>query len=142
MNTVSKLPYVLVAMAVVFSGIGFAINGYGIARTASLLVVLSIFSVLMAHTLESASNEWEINRPKATTLIILGFFFFAVEVYLVHYGLMWAFPDWSEEVAYIGGIGFAAVNVFAKWAYTPSEIPEEATSLGENVTSINERMTG
>jgi hypothetical protein len=127
-------------MAVVFSGIGFWQQDYGLARSAALLTVLGIFSILMANSLQAIFDEWARNRPKAVTLIVLTLFFAAVEVYLVHFGLAWAFIGWDETAAYLGSFGFTAVNVFAKWAFTPTAAREAESSLGDNVVTIRSKL--
>lgn len=136
------LPYALVAMSVVFSIFGMIDEDLHVAKIAALAILHGLFVKLLSGTLDDIIREWKINRPKAVTLVVIGSAYATFDVWLVHYGLAFMLDGWHETLVWPASIAFTAINIFAHWVHTPTKEQEQSSSLGENVHSINDRMTG
>jgi hypothetical protein len=134
------LPYALVGMSVIFSIFGMADQGLDWAKIAALATLHLVFVKLLSGTLQSIIDESKGNTPKAVTLAVLGLSFTAFDVWLVHFGLELMLIGWDGTAVYAASIAFAAVNVFAHWAYTPTKAKPAAETLGENITSIRSKL--
>lgn len=139
---VKHIPYGLVAMSVVFSIFGMIDMGLHWAQIVALAALHLCFVILLANTLEAIIDESKNNVPKAFTLGILGFAFTVFDVWLVHFGLALMLTGWNDLGVYLASTAFAVVNIFAKWAYTPTEIEEktEAEHVGQNIAHLNKVM--
>lgn len=134
------LPYVLVVMSVVFSIFGMVEDQKHWATIAALAALHLVFVKLLSGTLQSVIDEWSQNTAKAVALILLGISFTVFDVWLVHFGLELMLTGWTELAVYGASIAFAAVNVFAHWAYTPTGTKPESETLGDNITSIRSKL--
>ena len=138
------LPYALVVMAVVFSIFGMADAGMHPLKIAALATLHGIFVKLLSGTLQSMIDEAKANVPKAFTLGFLGLSFGIFDVWLVHYGLGLMLEGWTELAVYGASVAFAAVNVFAHWAYTPTQPKaddiENAGIIGATVTRLRGKV--
>ncbi len=134
------LPYALVGMSVVFSIFGMIESGKHYATIAALAALHLVFVKLLSGSLQSIIDEWKQNTAKAVTLIFLGLSFAVFDIWLVHFGLELMLTDWSELAVYGASIAFASINVFAHWAYTPTQAKPEAETLGDNITDIRSKL--
>lgn len=136
------LPYALVGMSVVFSIFGMHDKGLGWAKIAALAALHLVFVKLLSGTLQSIIDESKRNVPKAVTLAVLGMSFTAFDIWLVHFGLELMLIGWDASAVYAASAAFAAVNVFAHWAYTPTVVQaeNEGETLGTNITSLRNRL--
>lgn len=137
------IPYALVAMAVVFAIFGMAAEGLSVPHICALAALHLCFVKLLSGTLQSIFDEVDAGKTgKAITLGLLGGCFAVLDIWLVHFGLALILTGWNEFGVYAASFAFTAVNIFAHWAYTPSETEEitEEETLGSNISHLNRVM--
>jgi hypothetical protein len=134
-------PHLLPPAAVLFSVIGLQQRGLGYAQIGALTFVLIIFTGLLSESLKKVVELRDIATIRATVIGLLAIGLAALEVVLVHEGMVWAFtgimtgwPLWAASVF------FTMLNVFSKFGFIDGEIQEP--EIESEVISLHEQMFG
>lgn len=119
-------PHLLPAAAVLFSVIGLHERGLSIAQIGALTTVLVIFTGLLSESLKTVVELRSKQPVRATVVATLGVGLAALEIVLVHEGMVWAFngimAGWTLWAA---SVFFTMLNVFAKFGFIDAEVKSE-----------------
>ena len=130
----------LVIASVLLSVVGFITHGKGLAQASVLTFVLILFAWLLTESIEkfislkNQKNWWRAGVMVPLMVLLLG-----VEVHLVHFGIGWLFPEFSESAHYVIGAGFSLFMLYAKatYGFTPEPELESTSTVDDEIPDYN-----